>query len=391
MDSGHRPRHQAACDGRRGHPQRRLRLLPAPTVDVRRRGTRSARSTACRSTTLRNLQIAFARTGAVSEHRRDRGGAVNAWPRASSAGRSSRTGSSKLDFDTASTAPRPASGRPARARPRRLRVLRRDRRHRAYVVNNHRTAAQRGPFDRPVPAKIQTARSRAVERHSLRLEQQVRPAGGEVNSLLISSSKPASSDGDSGGARPALRRLQHRSLDYINSVATRWPGTRVPQPQHRRRHHEIRLHADYRGRVRRAVNTPTATATSRSAGGMQPNIPSARRGIALGMKRALARGEDEQQAGASGKWVAHWKMVPHRAGRIWERPATANSWAAPSALTYGQTGRGRPGAAGAGGRAPVRGARDMLSVALQYGNASAALPGGGAQRPTTSATTTSFT
>ena len=86
------------------------------------------------------------------------------------------------------------------------------------------------------------------------------------------------------------------------------------------------------------------------------------------MKRAVAGAEREQREGASGKWVAHWKMV-HIVRPVWERAGQAN-----------QLGRSFPPlsytAADAEGLvqlepAPrtVRGARDLLSVALQYGNA----------------------
>ncbi|MBL8139167.1 MAG: malate synthase, partial [Acidobacteria bacterium] len=73
-------------------------------------------------------------------------------------------------------------------------------------------------------------------------------------------------------------------------------------------------------------------------------------------------------AGASGKWVAHWKMV-HIVRPVWERAGEAN-----------QRGRAFPGltytsddAAALRALEPaprtVRGARDLLSVAIQYGNA----------------------
>jgi isocitrate lyase len=126
----------------------------------------------------------------------------------------------------------------------------------------------------------------------------------------------------------------------------------------------------YEDRVRRAVNTPDLH--GRCAlwqGGMEPNIPvGSEAGVDNGMKRAVAGGEREQREGASGKWVAHWKMV-HIVRPVWERAGEAN-----------QLGRGFPRLtyeqADADGLlllepAPrtVRGARDLLSVALQYGNA----------------------
>jgi malate synthase len=127
---------------------------------------------------------------------------------------------------------------------------------------------------------------------------------------------------------------------------------------------------NYEDRVRRAVNTPDRD--GRAAlwqGGMEPNIPvGSEGGVAAGMKKAVAGAEREQREGASGKWVAHWKMV-HIVRPVWEKVGQDN-----------QLGRAFPPlthtAADAAGLvllepAPrtVRGARDLLSVALQYGNA----------------------
>jgi malate synthase len=126
----------------------------------------------------------------------------------------------------------------------------------------------------------------------------------------------------------------------------------------------------YEDRVRRAVNTPDRD--GRCAlwqGGMEPNIPvGSAAGVGAGMRKAVAGAEREQREGASGKWVAHWKMV-HIVRPVWERVGADN-----------QLGREFPRlthtAADARGLvllepAPrtVRGARDLLSVALQYGNA----------------------
>ena len=126
----------------------------------------------------------------------------------------------------------------------------------------------------------------------------------------------------------------------------------------------------YEDRVRRAVNTPDRNGQfALWQGGMEPNIPvGSERGVADGMRRAVAGAEREQRAGASGKWVAHWKMV-HIVRPVWEREGVDN-----------QLGRRFPPL----GHSPsdadclfalepaprtVRGARDLLSVALQYGNA----------------------
>ncbi len=127
---------------------------------------------------------------------------------------------------------------------------------------------------------------------------------------------------------------------------------------------------NYEDRVRRAVNTPDQD--GRCAlwqGGMEANIPvGSAAGVAASMKRAVAGGEREQREGASGKWVAHWKMV-HIMRPVWERAGAAN-----------QLGRSFPRLTHTPADADalvllepaartVRGARDLLSVALQYGNA----------------------
>jgi malate synthase len=126
----------------------------------------------------------------------------------------------------------------------------------------------------------------------------------------------------------------------------------------------------YEDRVRRAVNTPDARGQyALWQGGMEPNIPvGSEAGVANGMKRAIAGAEREQREGASGKWVAHWKMV-HIVRPVWERIREDNQLGRKFArLTYTD--------ADANGLilledAPrtIRGARDLLSVALQYGNA----------------------
>ena len=59
-------------------------------------------------------------------------------------------------------------------------------------------------------------------------------------------------------------------------------------------------------------------------GGMEPNIPvGSEAGVASGMKRAVAGAEREQREGASGKWVAHWKMV-HIVRPVWEQVGQDN-------------------------------------------------------------------
>jgi malate synthase len=126
----------------------------------------------------------------------------------------------------------------------------------------------------------------------------------------------------------------------------------------------------YEDRVRRACNTPDKLGQfALWQGGMEPNIPvGSEKGVADGMKRALAGATREQLEGANGKWVAHWKMV-HIVRPVWEKAGQDNQMGRKfPPLTYTQ--------ADADGLtllepAPrtVAGARDLLSVATQYGNA----------------------
>jgi malate synthase len=159
--------------------------------------------------------------------------------------------------------------------------------------------------------------------------------------------------------------------DYINSVsdAAAWDRS-VVNPNIDAITMTYGYMRVYEDRVRRAVNTPDRQGRfALWQGGMEPNIPvGSAAGVQAGMARAMAGAEREQQAGASGKWVAHWKMV-HIVRPVWEKVGQAN-----------QTGRKFPplsyDAADAKalfliepGSRTVRGARDLISVALQYGNA----------------------
>jgi malate synthase len=126
----------------------------------------------------------------------------------------------------------------------------------------------------------------------------------------------------------------------------------------------------YEDRVRRACNTPDKLGQfALWEGGMEPQIPvGSEAGVAAAMKKAVAGAEREQREGANGKWVAHWKMV-HIVRPVWEKAGKDNYMGLKCPpLTYTQ--------ADADGLfmlepAPrtIRGARDLISVAMQYGNA----------------------
>ncbi len=159
--------------------------------------------------------------------------------------------------------------------------------------------------------------------------------------------------------------------DYINSVADAMAWDRgFVNPNIDAIGMTYGYMRNYEDRVRRAVNTPDRN--GRCAlwqGGMEPNIPvGSEAGVAAGMRRAKAGGKREQLAGASGKWVAHWKMV-HIVRPVWQEVGADNQLGREfPPLTYT-----REDADGLVLLEPaprtVRGARDLLSVALQYGNA----------------------
>ena len=48
-----------------------------------------------------------------------------------------------------------------------------------------------------------------------------------------------------------------------------------------------------------------------------------KKALPASMKKALAGAEREQREGASGKWVAHWKMV-NIVRPVWEKVGEAN-------------------------------------------------------------------
>lgn len=159
--------------------------------------------------------------------------------------------------------------------------------------------------------------------------------------------------------------------DYINSVsdAMAWDKTFInPNIESVTMTYGYMRH--YEDRVRRTVNTPDINGNCAIwQGGMEPNIPvGSAEGVAASMKKALAGAEREQREGASGKWVAHWKMV-NIVRPVWEKAGEANQVGRQfPALSYTQD--------DADGLillepAPItiRGARNLLSVAIQYGNA----------------------
>lgn len=243
-----------------------------------------------------------------------------------------------------------------------------------YVVNNREQLGKSGASIVLYLPKIQTAEEASLwNRMLLALEQHLSLPLGAIKVYVLVEQLEASFQ--LMEIRAALGRhfvgFNTGRWDYINSVsdAMAWDAEFV-NPNIDAIVMTYGYMRNYEDRVRRAVNTPDQEGHfALWQGGMEPNIPvGSESGVASGMKRAVAGAEREQREGASGKWVAHWKMV-HIVRPVWEKVGEANQLGRRfPALTYT--------AADADGLvqlepAPrsVRGARDLLSVALQYGNA----------------------
>ena len=243
-----------------------------------------------------------------------------------------------------------------------------------YVANHHKRLRQRGSSIVLYLPKIQTAEEAALWNDLLSgLERQLGLPIGTVKVYVLVEQVEACYQLMEIRAALAPHFVGYNTgrWDYINSVAdaAAWDPAFV-NPNIDAIVMTYAYMRNYEDRVRRAVSTPDRN--GRHAlwqGGMEPNIPvGSAAGVAASMKRAVAGAEREEREGASGKWVAHWKMV-HIVRPVWERAGRAN-----------QAGREFPpltytaeDAAGMMQLEPaprtVRGARDLASVALQYGNA----------------------
>lgn len=243
-----------------------------------------------------------------------------------------------------------------------------------YVVNNHQHLRDSGASLVLYLPKIQTAEEAALWNDMLAaLEQYLGLAIGTIKVYVLVEQIEASFQLMEIRAALGCHFVGFNTgrWDYINSVADAmaWDSSFV-NPNIDAIAMTYGYMRNYEDRVRRAVNTPDRNGhCALWQGGMEPNIPvGSAAGVAAGMRRAKAGGEREQLAGASGKWVAHWKMV-HIVRPVWEEVGADNQLGSKfPPLTYTQE--------DADGlvlleHAPrtVRGARDLLSVSLQYGNA----------------------
>ena len=243
-----------------------------------------------------------------------------------------------------------------------------------YVVNNYPPLSRDGSSVVLYLPKIQTAEEAALWNDLLgALEGHLGLPVGTIKAYVLVEQVEASFQlmEIRAALAPHFVGFNTGRWDYINSVsdAAHWDSEFV-NPNIDAIVMTYGYMRNYEDRVRRAVNTPDKNGRyALWQGGMEPNIPvGSQAGVAAGMKKAVAGGEREEREGASGKWVAHWKMV-HIVRQVWEKVGKDNQMGRKfPPLTYT-----REDAAGLFLIEPaprtVRGARDLLSVALQYGNA----------------------
>ncbi|MGM9508857.1 malate synthase [Larkinella sp. GY13] len=243
-----------------------------------------------------------------------------------------------------------------------------------YVLNNYQTLQRSGSSIVLYLPKIQTASEAALwNRMITRLEGYLGLVVGTVKTYVLVEQLEATYQ--LMEIRAALGRhfvgFNTGRWDYINSVsdALSWDKSFVnPDIESIVMRYGYMRH--YEDRVRRAVNT--ADRNGKFAlwqGGMEPNIPvGSASGVASSMEKALAGAGREQREGASGKWVAHWKMV-NIVRPVWEKAGQDNQLGRQfPALTYTEADARLLTELETAPRT-IRGARNLISVGLQYGNA----------------------
>jgi malate synthase len=243
-----------------------------------------------------------------------------------------------------------------------------------YIVNNHDQLRRAGASLVLYLPKIQTAEEAALWNDLLSaLEQHIGLTVGTVKAYVLVEQIEASFQLMEIRAALAQRFVGFNTgrWDYINSVsdALAWDAAFI-NPNIDAITMTYAYMQRYEDRVRRAVNTPDRLGQfALWQGGMEPNIPvGSDAGVAAGMAKAIGGAEREQREGASGKWVAHWKMV-HIVRPVWEKAGEDNQLGRRfPPLTYTREDAESLAALQPAART-VRGARDLLSVGLQYGNA----------------------
>ena len=186
-----------------------------------------------------------------------------------------------------------------------------------YVVHNHRALRDRGaPVVLYLP-KIQTADEAALWNDILSaLETAPGPARGHDPGLRAGGAAGGQlpAHGDPRRPGPALRGLQHRPLGLHQQRGRRHGlGPGLSPPQHRRRHHDLRLHAQLRGprparRQHAGPRRPPRPVAGRH-GAQHPRGLGSRRdgrhGQGRGRRRAGAAGRGQRQVGGALEDGAH--------------------------------------------------------------------------------------
>src|SRR5687768_5811255 len=243
-----------------------------------------------------------------------------------------------------------------------------------YVVNNYQELQKAGSSVVLYLPKIQTAGEAALWNDMISaLEEHLDLALGTIKVYVLIEQLEATYQ--LMEIRAALGKhfvgFNTGRWDYINSVADAmaWDKSFI-NPDIEVITMTYGYMRNYENRVRCAVNTPDINGNfALWQGGMEPNIPvGSAEGIAASMKKSGAGAEREQREGASGKWVAHWKMV-NIVRPVWEKIGESNQLGRRfPQLTYTQQDADDLILIEKG-PTTIRGARNLISVALQYGNA----------------------
>ena len=243
-----------------------------------------------------------------------------------------------------------------------------------YIVNNYKRLQEKGASLVLYLPKIQTAEEAAFWNKILsELEAHLGLEIGSIKTYVLVEQLEETYQLMEIRAALGLHFVGYNTgrWDYINSVSDALCGDETfINPNIESITMTYAYMAAYEDRVRKAVNTPDRNGNfSLWQGGMEPNIPvGSVEGVAASMEKALAGARREQQAGASGKWVAHWKMV-HIVRPVWEAVGEDNQLGRSfGSLEYTEESSRRLSELQP---APltIRGSRNLLSVAIQYGNA----------------------
>ena len=244
----------------------------------------------------------------------------------------------------------------------------------AYVVNNYKNLQAKDSSIVLYLPKIQTAEEAALWNNILStLEAYLELPIGTIKVYVLVEQLEATFQLMEIRAALGVHFVGYNTgrWDYINSVAdaVAWNNNFI-NPNIESITMTYGYMKNYEDRVRRAVNTPDFNGNfALWQGGMEPNIPvGTESGVADSMAKAVNGAKREQSAGASGKWVAHWKMV-HIVRPVWAEIGESNQLGRNfPPLTYTQV-----DADGLTMLEPaprtIHGARNLISVGLQYGNA----------------------